>query len=153
MKWICMCCFLEKLNKLQNFINFITNLKQINNKRTLVNLYKDIVLSGPSTPFLYDVVYKQPLKMMNQIHAIQIYHICFLLTGKGFGVNLICVIFLLLHIFVVIHWILGGVELKRFYTRGTLRSIMLSRLTKIPTLYRNLAEMLELRKGLFFWVA
>ena len=26
------------------FNNFITNLKQINNKRTLVNLYKDIVL-------------------------------------------------------------------------------------------------------------
>ena len=28
----------------QNFINFITNSKQINNKRTLAYLYKDVVL-------------------------------------------------------------------------------------------------------------
>ena len=31
-----------RINK--NFINFITNLKQMNKKRALVNLYKDIVL-------------------------------------------------------------------------------------------------------------
>ena len=36
---------------------------------------------------------------------------------------------------------------KRFNTRGTLKSIRISRLAKIPTLYR-LAEILELRKGL-----
>ena len=30
-----------------------------------------------------------------------------------------------------------GIHHKRFYTRGTLRSIRISRLAKIPTLYRN----------------
>ena len=36
-----------------------TNLKQMNNRRTLVNLYKNIVLSDTSLHFLYDVVYQQ----------------------------------------------------------------------------------------------
>ena len=49
------------------------NLKQINNKRTLFNLFTDIVLSDPSLHFLYDVVYQQNIKMVIQIHAIQIY--------------------------------------------------------------------------------
>ena len=44
--------------KFKNFINFITNLKQINNKRTLVNLFKDIVLVTRGTNFLYDIVYQ-----------------------------------------------------------------------------------------------
>ena len=40
-------------------------------------------------------------------------------------------------------------EQKRFYTRGTLRGISISRLTKNPTLYPlPLAEILKLRKGL-----
>ena len=39
-------------------------------------------------------------------------------------------------------------DIKRFYTRGTLRSIRISRLAKMPTLYRiKLAEILESRKG------
>ena len=32
---------------------------QMNNKRTLVNLYKDIVLVTRCTHFLYDIVYQQ----------------------------------------------------------------------------------------------
>ena len=54
-------------------LKFKTNLKQMNNKRTLINLYKDIVLSDPSAHFLYDVVYQQHIKIVIQIHAIQIY--------------------------------------------------------------------------------
>ena len=42
---------------------------------------------------------------------------------------------------------------KRFYTRGTLKSIMIPRLTKIPTLYRDCLRSLEVREGLIFWVA
>ena len=40
-------------------------------KRILVNLYKDIVLSVPSTHFLYNVVYKQHIKIVIQINAIR----------------------------------------------------------------------------------
>ena len=34
----------------------------MNNKRTVVNLYKDIVFGDPSTHFLYDIVYQQQQK-------------------------------------------------------------------------------------------
>ena len=41
-----------------NFFYYVktTNLKQVDNKKTLVNLYKDIALSDQSTHFVYDVV-------------------------------------------------------------------------------------------------
>ena len=39
------------------------------------------------------------------------------------------------------------------YTRGTLRSIRILLLAKIPTFLSWLAEILELRKGLIIWVA
>ena len=43
-----------------NFINFIINLQQMNNKRTLVNLYEDIVqcIGDQCKYFLYDIVYQ-----------------------------------------------------------------------------------------------
>ena len=63
MKLIKFCSFIIHLNFLK------TNLKQINNKRTFVNLYSD-----PSTDFLYNVVYQQHIKI--KIHAIQIYPFC-----------------------------------------------------------------------------
>ena len=37
-------------------------------------------------------------------------------------------------------------------SRGTLRSIRIPRLAKIPTLYRDLAESLEVIKGTIIWV-
>ena len=41
----------------------MTNLKQINKKRALVNLYKDIYSIGdPCTHFLYGIVYQQQNK-------------------------------------------------------------------------------------------
>ena len=43
------------------------------NKITLVNLYKDIVLSDPSLHFLYNFVFQKHIKIVVQIHAIQIY--------------------------------------------------------------------------------
>ena len=46
----------------QNFINFISNLKKKNNKQTLVNLFKDIVLVTHRTHFLYGIVYQQQHK-------------------------------------------------------------------------------------------
>ena len=50
------------------------NLKQINNKWSLANLYKDIVLSDPSTHFMYNVVYQQHIKILKvKMHANQIY--------------------------------------------------------------------------------
>ena len=47
----------------------------MNNKRILVNLYKYIVLSDPTTHFLYNIVYQQleHIKIVIKIHAIQIY--------------------------------------------------------------------------------
>ena len=49
-----------------------TNLKQINNKRTLANLLKDA--------FLYDIVYqKHNIKFVIQVHAFQFYHFKYLL--------------------------------------------------------------------------
>ena len=45
------------------------------NKITLVNLYKDIVLSDPSLHFLYNIVYQQQIKIVMQIHAFLIYHL------------------------------------------------------------------------------
>jgi hypothetical protein len=39
---------------------------------------------------------------------------------------------------------------KRFYTRGTLRSIRISRLAKIPTLYRDWLRSLKKEKGQLF---
>ena len=38
-------------------------------------------------------------------------------------------------------------EQKRFYSRGTLRSIRISRLAKIPTLYRDWLGSLNLKEG------
>ena len=40
----------------------------MNNKKTLVNLYKDIVLVTRRTHFLYDIVYQQP-KVVIEMHA------------------------------------------------------------------------------------
>ena len=45
------------------------------NKITLVNLYKDIVLSDPYLYFLYNIVYQQHIKIVIQIHAFLIYHL------------------------------------------------------------------------------
>ena len=43
-------------------LNLKTNLKQINNKRTLVNSYKDIKLVTRLCIFCYDIVYQQQHK-------------------------------------------------------------------------------------------
>ena len=40
---------------------------------------------------------------------------------------------------------------KRFYTRGTLRGLRISRLAKIPYLLSWLAEILKLRRELMIW--
>ena len=40
-----------------------TNLEQINNKGTLVNLYKDFVLLTRRMHFLYNIVYQQQHKI------------------------------------------------------------------------------------------
>ena len=49
-----------EINKISSIL--ITNLRQIDNKRTLVNLYKDIVIGDPSTYFLCVIFYQQQHK-------------------------------------------------------------------------------------------
>ena len=49
--------------------NFITNLKQINNKRTLVNLYKDIVLVTRLLIFCTTLFTNNNIKVVIQMHA------------------------------------------------------------------------------------
>ena len=46
------------------FINFITNLKQINNK--------DIVVSDPPTHLMYNFIYQKHIKIVIKIHPFQI---------------------------------------------------------------------------------
>ena len=46
--------------------------------------------------------------------------------------------------------ILWNNDKKRFYTRGTLKGILISRLDKIPTLYRDWLRSLNLQKGWSF---
>ena len=46
-----------------------TNLKQINNKRTLVILFKDIDLLTRPNHFLYDIVFNINIKVAIQMHA------------------------------------------------------------------------------------
>ena len=53
----------------QNFINFITNLKQINNKRTLVNLYKDIALVTRVRIFCTTLFSNNNIKIVIQMHT------------------------------------------------------------------------------------
>ena len=53
--------------------NFITNLKQINIKRTLVNLYKDIVLVTRLRFFCTTLFTKNNIKIAIQMHAFQFY--------------------------------------------------------------------------------
>ena len=52
----------------------ITNSKQIDNKRILVNLYKDILLMTRQRIFYTTLfsVYQQHIKIVIQIHAFQI---------------------------------------------------------------------------------
>ena len=44
-----------------------TKIKHLNNKRTLVNLYKDIVLSDPSTHLMF--VYQHHIKIVIKIRS------------------------------------------------------------------------------------
>ena len=56
-----------RINK--NFINFITNLKQMNKKRALVNLYKDIVLVTRVRIFCKALFTNNNIKVVIQIDA------------------------------------------------------------------------------------
>ena len=44
----------------------------MNNKRTIVNSYKDIVLSDPYTDLIYNFVYQQHKKIVNKIHPFRL---------------------------------------------------------------------------------
>ena len=59
----------------QNFINFITSVKQMNNKRTLVNLYKDIVLVTRVRIFGTTLFTYNNIKVVIQINALLTDHI------------------------------------------------------------------------------
>ena len=52
-----------------------TNLKEINNKRTLVNLYLRYYIIRPISMhfYIYNVFYQQHIKIMIKIHTFQIY--------------------------------------------------------------------------------
>ena len=66
----------------QNFINFITNLKQINNKRTLVNLYKDIVLVTRARIFCTTLFTNNNIKVVIQMHTF-LMDLCYTLSCNG----------------------------------------------------------------------
>ena len=55
--------------KLKNFTNLITKLKQIDNKRTLVNLYKDIVLVTLLRIFCMKLFTNNNIEVVIQMHA------------------------------------------------------------------------------------
>ena len=54
-------------------LNLKTNLKQINDKRTLVNLYKDIVLVTRLRIFCATLFTNNNIKVVIQMHAFQFY--------------------------------------------------------------------------------
>ena len=56
---------------LQNIFNFVTNLKQINNK-TLVNLHKDIVLVTQLLIFCTTLFTNNNIKVVIQMHSFQL---------------------------------------------------------------------------------
>ena len=61
-----------KINQI--FINFITNLIQINNKRILVNLYKDIVLVTRLHIFCTTLFINYNIKVVIKMHSFQFDH-------------------------------------------------------------------------------
>ena len=63
-----------KINFRKSFIDFITNLKQLSNKRALVNLYKDIVLMTRVRIFCTSLFANNNMKVVIQINAFLIDH-------------------------------------------------------------------------------
>ena len=59
----------------KNFIDFITNLKQMNNKRTLVNSYKDIVLVTRVRIFFTKLFTNNNIKVVIQTNTMPFWRI------------------------------------------------------------------------------